>query len=408
MTKIDRLPSGFKIIYHHHPEVQTTSMVLTCKVGSIDEGKDYRGSSHMIEHMVFKGTRKYPNAESITKIFDDMGAFFDATTDTHISEFIVKCHSNDFHKCITLLMDILCCSIFSMENFQNEKNVVIEEILEDKDDTETQCLENLYKIVFYGTDYARKITGSVDDVNHLSRKNLLKFYKTYYIPNNMLLSINTNLSYDQIINELKKIKYIHTKYKIQQLYHPKIKYIPSDENIIVIENKKLQQTHLAIGFNLPFGFLNQKEDYIASIVAHYLGGSMSSILYLTLRQKEAIGYTIWCDTLMKPEQGCFAIYVSFEHSKLIRTLDVIYEILDRLNKYGISKKKLQIIVQAYKKSIEISMESPMFIAEYFGTMGQYGILDMPNVFPSIDSKDVNDFIKKYLNPKYSKISIITK
>jgi predicted Zn-dependent peptidase len=306
MTKFYRFPSGLHLIYHRNPSIETSSIVLSCKTGSVNEDEEYHGASHMIEHMVFRGTSKYPDIESISRVFDNIGADINASTDKNITKYIAKCHSNDFYKCISVLFDMLCCSVFSLKNLQNEKKIVKEELLENKDDTTTECLLNLVKLLFHGTDYERDVIGDIRTINNLTLKNLLKYYKTNYIPSNMFLSIHTNLSYDIILRELKKIKFV-TKKKInpKSSYISKLDYKEPENKLVVKYNKllksssredfglRLKQTHLAIGFRFPFGFTDKKRDYIVSIIARYLGGTMSSIIYVSLTKSIGAGHTIY-------------------------------------------------------------------------------------------------------------------
>lgn len=409
MTKFYSFPSGLHLIYHRNRSIETSSIVLTCKTGSINEDKEYHGASHMIEHMVFRGTSKYPDIESLSKVFDNIGADINASTNTNITEYSVKCHSNDFYKCISVLFDMLCCSIFSLKNLQNEKKIVKEELLENKDDIRIECLLNLTKLLFHGTDYERDVIGDSRTINNLTLKNLLKYYKTNYIPSNMFLSIHTNLSYDIILRELKKIKFV-TKKKInpKSSYISNLDHIEPENKLVVKYNKLLKQTHLAIGFRFPFGFTDEKRDYIASIIARYLGGTMSSIIYVTLTKKIGAGHTIMCDTIMKPDQGCLLFYTSFEHSKMDEAIRVILDIFENLYEKGISKDRFEKEKNAYNKGVEMDMEDPMYLAQYFAEMSPFGIDSMPNDFPKITIEETNRFVKEYLNPKKCMISMITK
>ena len=124
MSKSHIFPSGLQIIYYKNPNIETSSIVLSCKVGSINESPKYIGASHLIEHMLFKGTLRHPNSESISKIFDNVGAYFNAYTDTHITAYVVKCHSDDTNKCLTTLFDMLCCSTFINVDLDNEKKTL--------------------------------------------------------------------------------------------------------------------------------------------------------------------------------------------------------------------------------------------------------------------------------------------
>ena len=287
-TKLD---SGIILNYNKDPDIDSTSIVIACKVGSIDEGPQYRGAAHLIEHMLFKGTLRHPTSESISKIFDDIGAYFNAYTDTHITAYVTKCHSSDFNKCISVLIDMLCCSTFVSTELEKERNVVIEEILEDNDNLENKCLDILNSMLFNGSDYGRRVSGSLDDIKKLKRDDLFNFYKSYYVPNNMLISINTNLSYRNILNTLNGIKYLikNSHNKVNTLYKPILTVTTPKQKLITTHIKNIQQTHLGMGFYMPFGFTNDiKSSYIIWLLSRYLGGTMSSVIYIALREQAGI------------------------------------------------------------------------------------------------------------------------
>jgi predicted Zn-dependent peptidase len=404
-----KLDSGIELNYNREPNIDSTSIVIACKVGAIDEGPNYRGAAHLIEHMLFKGTLRHPTSESISKVFDDIGAYFNAYTDTHITAYVTKCHSNDFSKCASVLFDMICCSTFMSTELEKERNVVIEEILEDSDSLQDKCLDVLNGMLFNGSDYARKVSGSVDDIKKLKRDDLFKFYKSYYVPNNMIISINTNLSYRKILGTLKGIKYLlRNSQKVNVLYKPLLSVTMPKKKIITTHMKDIQQTHLGVGFYMPFGFKDVKLSYIVWLLSRYLGGTMSSVIYIALREQAGIGYTVWADVTCKPDHSALIIYTSFGHEKLKKTIQIIMDRLNILYKQGVTKKDLNKLEVSYKKNIIMRMENPMFLADYYANHLLYGIDDIPYKPPNINNEEMNEIIRKYMNPKDILISVITK
>jgi predicted Zn-dependent peptidase len=170
----------------------------------------------------------------------------------------------------------------------------------------------------------------------------------------------------------------------------------------------IEQTYLSVGLYFPFGFKDIKSRYILSILERYLGGTMSSVIYIALREQAGIGYSVWSDIDLKPDHSALIIYASFEHSKLEKTVDIIKQRLQILHRQGMTKKELLKQIQAYIKSTNIKMESPMFLADYYANYALYDVIDQPNKPPYISPSDVNNFINKYLNPNDAMMSIVTK
>jgi|LakMenEpi03Aug12_release.lakeMendotaPanAssembly.Ray.scaffolds.fasta_scaffold157737_2 predicted Zn-dependent peptidase len=404
-----KLDSGIELKYNQDKTIDSTSIVIACKVGSTDEGPEYYGSAHLIEHMLFKGTLRHPTSESISKVFDDVGAYFNAYTDTHVTAYVVKCHSSDFNKCISVLVDMICCSTFVSTELDKEREVVIEEILEDDDDLENFCLDNLNKLIFNGSDYARRVSGSVKDIKKLTREKLFNFYKSYYVPSNMIISINTNLSYSKILHTLNGIKYLKKNgNSINKLYTPKLTIEIPNKRQVIKHLQSIQQTQLGLAFYFPFGFKDTKSSYIVWLLSRYLGGTMSSVIYIALREQAGIGYTVWSDVICKPDQSALTIYTSFEHRKKEKTMEIITDRLNILHRQGITAKDLKKLEISNNKSIAMRMENPMFLADYYANHLLYGIDDKPYKLPSINNDEVNNIIKKYMDPDNILISIVTK
>ena len=403
-----KLDSGIEIKYNKDDDIDSTSIVIACKVGSINEGPEYLGAAHMIEHMLFKGTLRHPTSESISKVFDDIGAYFNAYTDTHVTAYVTKCHSDDFSRCISVLIDMLCCSTFVSSELDKERNVVIEEILEDNDNLENNCLDILNNLIYYNSDYARRVSGTVNDIKKLSRDKLFKFYKSYYVPSNMIISINTNLSYKYVLKVLKGIKYLmRNSNKVYSLYTPKLVIEIPKRRKIVKRMNNIQQTHLGLGFYFPFGFNDVKLSYIVWLLSRYLGGTMSSVIYIALREQAGIGYTVWSDVTCKPDKSGLVIYTSFEHKKLEKTIEIILQRLNILYKQGITSKDLKKLETSNIKNIMMRMENPMFLADYYANHLLYGIDDKPYQPPKINNNEVNEIIRNYMDPKNILMSIIT-
>jgi predicted Zn-dependent peptidase len=121
------LENGFKVVYEKPKNViPIAAIYLFIRQGSVNETDYTRGSSHMIEHMCFKGTRKIPNAKDISIKFDEVGAYFNAYTSKHVTCYTVKCAESFLHNCLNILCDMVLNSRFSKNDFDKEENIVKE------------------------------------------------------------------------------------------------------------------------------------------------------------------------------------------------------------------------------------------------------------------------------------------
>jgi len=222
-------------------------------------------------------------------------------------------------------------------------------------------------------------------------------------------TIMNHESEEYVLNTLKGIKYlIRNSYTIHRLYTPKLTVDVPKKRKIVKHMTSIQQTHLGLAFNFPFGFKDVKSSYIVWLLSRYLGGTMSSVIYIALREQAGIGYTVWADVVCKPDQSALTIYTSFEHKKLEKTMEIVLQRLNILHRQGMTAKDLKKLEVSNMKSIMMRMENPMFLADYYANHLLYGVDDKPYKPPKINNNEVNNMIKKYMNPDNILVAIITK
>ena len=311
--QIKKLKNNIKIIYNSNTHNITTLSVFV-KVGSKDETANDKGLSHFLEHMLFKGTIKRSNTKIISSELDEVGAYFNAYTDKNLTCFIIKLNSDYVNKAINILSDILLNSTFLSKNVEKEINVVIEELNKDKDNNIRVLIENIYKLLFHNNSLSYPTGGYNQDITKFNTNNVKVFWKKYYNSNNMVISVSSNLSFNNIFNKIKNSEFnnfqigVENKCKSQNLkIGNKPKY-----NII---SKNLEQVHLAIGFKVCNMF--NKDKYVLLLIKIILAGNMSSRLFTQLRENNGLSYNIDIDLSHYETTGGFIIYTSLDKNSLI-------------------------------------------------------------------------------------------
>ena len=166
---------------------------IFCRVGSNYEPEGLYGASHFIEHMLFKGTTNIPNAKDIAKIFDSIGAYFNAYTDKNKTCYVVKGSSDYLEKIITTLSDMLTNSLFS-EEFERKSSC--EEINRAKDNAANFVNEEIYKS--YSKAHLSALPCSDIDILDYKRDAALHYFKYFYHPEKAVVSICSNVDFDTV------------------------------------------------------------------------------------------------------------------------------------------------------------------------------------------------------------------
>jgi predicted Zn-dependent peptidase len=368
------LPNGFRIICEK-PNTKTpiTSFQVFCDVGSIHEPDGLRGASHFIEHMCFKGTKTVPQSKDIFYVYDNVGAYFNASTNKRYTNYMVKCSDKYVKNCVDILSDMLLHSTFPPSEFRKEEDVVIEENIKDHDDPENRLGEKTDILIYDGTPFQYPIDTLAYHKKRFSYKKIVEFYKTHYQPSQMILSVVSNISFSTIVKMVKEtyfakpgdhptlcniiISPIHHTYRSIQY---SLKEIPS-----------LTSTHLSISFQT----CNQlsKDRHILDFLKNVLSGALSSRLFRILREDNGLTYSSDINTFYCEVLGDFTIYTQMDSTKLIHNgrklgvLPLIIQMLNDIIQRGITNEELIMFKHNLQGKLVLNQEDLDMQTEYNGT-----------------------------------------
>jgi len=375
---LHKFDNGFNIVYEK-PEnkLSLTSINVFVKLGSIYETDGYRGSSHFIEHLCFKGTKSIPKSNDISIKFDEIGADINAYTQKDHTCYQVKCGNQHIGIAIELLSDMLMNSLFEKKDYELEKKVVKEESVRDNDDPEC-IIENMSdKIIYNGSSYEMPID---DLMYHTNNKNPLKYekiveiYRDFYIPQNMVFSIVSTISFDKIksllkhsyFHETRKIPIIDSsKYLVQQsiINQREIQYD-------LLKKRGIEATHVDISFRVCNH--SHIDKYCIYVLSQILGGSMSSRLFNTLREENGLTYESGSSTEFYNISGKLVLYAISDKNRVIKNgkkkgvLPLIIDLLNDLIKNGITEDELNVVKQSIQGNYLQSLENSYVQSEYNG------------------------------------------
>jgi len=406
--------NGLKLVYQQKSGANITGINFFVNVGSQNESEELNGISHLIEHMVFKGTKKLPKAKDISKIFDQIGAYFNAYTYIDLTCYIVKCDSDYTKKCICTLCDMLLNSNFRKDEFEREKNVIVDEIIRAQDNTEGYVNEKIYSILFKGSNLANPIGGIPETIRNYDYNSALDYYKYFYRPSNIVISICSNKPFDEIrkiVETCDLATYVDTppeeKKYIMQL--DEINHTDRRQGKIF---RQLEQTYMAIGFKTVGKY--HSDYYGLNLLKYILTGNMSSIFFINLREKNGLTYNISVDLAAFEKTGAFTILTSVDDAKLIKytennkvkpgALPIIFKILRKITTECISQEQLDIAKGFMKGSTSLESEDALNVCGYNGRNILFDLDDKNYTlyenynkrYKDITLENINIIIKKYI------------
>lgn len=374
--KIATLDNGLRAIYEKSPSnIPLTSIQIFVRLGSAYEKDGVRGVSHLIEHLCFKGTKKLPMPVNVSEPFDRAGSYINAYTEKEMTTYVVKCHTQSTEISLSVLADMMFHSTFPRDEYTTEYNIVVEENARDTDDTDVFITEDMDKCLYKDTPYSYPVDSLEYHPPRAARKisydDVVKYYKTYYVPQNMIVSIVSSLSFSKIKRLLRR-SFGGAAVAAAAPITPPPLFAPTsgDDFSVRLYKKNLEATVVCLGFRIcPTTHIDK---YILNLLKFILIGSSRSRFYAILRDKYGLTYKTSVETTYYATAGDMTIYTQTNPQNLSRLLKEMVEILCDIKKYGVSTDELKTAKGYLKGLLTRHLENNDYLAEHNGKELFYG------------------------------------
>lgn len=372
MYEIEKLQSGMELLRIPMSGVESISTVIMVKTGSRYEKQNAYGVAHFLEHMVFKGTKKFPNTKIISERIDSIGAQFNAFTSEELTAFYIRSASKDIDISMEMLGQLVTQALLDEEEIEREKGVILEE-MHMYEDQPAQYNMILFNQMFYqGSGLAHNILGTEETVKKMKRNHFLDYIKDWYSPENMLMVVagkkETVMSKDLIkkveenfLFEAGQKKNKGMK-KQSDFWENEFKYGPK----LNIENKKTEQGHFVMAWPGINHFDERSEQL--NLLSTIVGGNMSSRLFLQVRERRGLCYYISAQNDAFADAGCLAAMAGVNLEKVNEALEVTKQEFEKLSegKESISEKELKKAKNFMSGHLTLAQESVHNLAISYG------------------------------------------
>ena len=222
------LDNGLKVLTIKK-DTQISAINVGVKVGAMYENMSEKGISHFIEHMLFKGTVNRNN-EVLNNELEALGGEYNAYTDYESTVYTISCLDEELKNAIILLGDMITSSTFEEEEIEKERGVILAEIRSGKDDVEDLSFKKVNEIAFEKSPLKYEVTGLEKVVKNLKREEIYNFYKSFYVPNNTVITLVSSYEHEEALELIK-----------EQFSNWKGSEVPS-KNFVIEENKNKKVT----------------------------------------------------------------------------------------------------------------------------------------------------------------------
>lgn len=382
--------NGITVIFDSIDNISTCSLGVFVRTGSKDELPDEDGISHVLEHMMFKGTEKR-NYFEISEEVDYLGASINAHTSKEETVYYINSLSEYINKSSDILFDIVTNSLFSEKELEKEKDVIIEEIKMYEDMPDDLVFELNYRDAIKG-NLGKNIIGTEESVKSFTSTKINQYYSERYTKDNIVIVISGKFDKQEIIDNIEK--YFG---KLKDNAIQKYATIPFEFNVGNSKHEKdIKQVNICITHK-GLSYMDEKRFYF-DIVSNIMGGSMSSRLFQEIREEQGLAYSVYTYSQAYKEGGVVSTYIGTSKESYEKAVEITLKEFTKLRENGILTKELDKAKNKFLSKIAFSMENPRSRMSILGNYYLrnkviFEVEEVKKEIMSLEENEINQFLK---------------
>ena len=387
------LQNGLRIVVEPIPTARSVSFGIWVRTGSRDETPEISGISHLIEHMLFKGTAKR-SAKDIADLFDGIGGNVNAFTSKEYTCYYAKVLDQHLPIAVEALADMFFESQFDAGELAKEKNVILEEIAMYEDTPDDKVHDEASRAAFGDHPLAWSILGLEDRLRAMQPDDLRGYMSRQYRTDNTVIAIAGH------VDERKLPELLERHFgRFDRSGDGTASVPPVFRSDYIYHRKQTEQHHLCLSFpGCPIG---DPKLYAMVLLNNALGGGMSSRLFQEIREKRGLAYSVYSYHTSYADSGIFTIYAGTAPKQTKEVLDVTLELLGDLADRGLTEAELRRGKEQLKGSLILSLESTSSRMNRIGKnelmLGRHDTLDeMLERIDAVTPDDVRMMIDRML------------
>ncbi|MEI8217744.1 MAG: pitrilysin family protein [Elusimicrobiota bacterium] len=394
---IMRLDNGLTVLVTENKALPVVSVQVWVRVGSINETAATRGLSHFLEHLIFKGTKRYPGDE-ISRRVENNGGMINAGTSKEFTQFYIDSQKNGFEDAVRMLADAMANAAMPDDEINRERPVVIEEIKRAADNPSSELYNSFSSALFPTTPYHYNVIGSSTVIRTVRRNDILDCYHHHYVPANMIVSIGGDVDTPAALALIRETFGAQKNHPAPA--HPAV-IEPPHAAVTVKTTKQVEQLYWLGGFTGPD--CGAPLLYAADIVSTILGGGRSSRLNRVLREDKQLVYGIGSSFWPQGGTGVFSISAVCSAENVTKVPTEITRELDLFLANGPTDAELTRAKEMTRSQWYFDQETAHDQAATAGYWHLMGYPSMPDTYieniNKVTAGDVTDFLKMYYQPQ---------
>ncbi|MBI2405199.1 insulinase family protein [Candidatus Gottesmanbacteria bacterium] len=431
--------NGVRLILVPMTGVNSVATSVMVAVGSRYETKAINGISHFLEHMVFKGTKKYPTTDDVN-VIERAGGLQNAYTDIDITNYHNKVLASDWELALDINKELALHPRLEQKYVDKERDVILEEMKRYEDEPEVKVEDTFHQMMYPGTALGMRIIGEEASLRVLQGVSLQDYHDTWYKPEQIVVVLAGRITNNEQRIKTKAEEWFgpsvlgfrlsdsgqpvnrstgqHNSENRQQKTDNRPFSVEGFERVTdhqdkpqlaVVTKPDVQQAHVMLGVRV---FHRGSDDRFAWTVFNLLMGiSFTSRLFKEIREKRGLCYHIRSSTNMWQDVGNWTIYAGVATEKVEEATQAILGELAKARDKRVRSEEVMVAKKRFKTLMAFRGEDPEFMAEYYGRQDLFGMpfMTMDEHLARIDAvtaDDINKLLKKYIKSETLNMAIV--
>jgi predicted Zn-dependent peptidase len=367
MISLSTLPNGLRVVTKRLENTQAATVLILVRAGSRFETKQINGISHFLEHMFFKGAKKYKTAREVSETIDNIGGDFNAFTGKEYVGYYVKAAASHLDTSLDVLSDMLIHATFDSAEIDKERGVIMEEYNMYQDTPTYQIGWDFEQLVFGDQPMGWDQVGTRDVIMGLPRDEFVAFKQSLYVPKNIVISVAGNIQHEDIIE---KVKRYFAELQAAEPTRDQAVLLPlNTAKRVFLRERKTEQSHICIGF--PQVSEPEKDFWATKVLSVALGSGMSSRMFMNVREDKGLAYYINSTAEGFTDCGLFTTNAGVDLKRIDLAIGAVIEEYTKIAEENLSEKELTKTKEFIKGKTILKLEDS---EEYAHLLGKYQVL----------------------------------
>jgi len=353
MYKKVNFSNGLRVITHRMPKMQSVSLGIWLKVGGRNENSQNKGISHYLEHLLFKGSKKY-SCRKLKESIEGVGGMLNGFTSEEVTCYMVKLPHQHLESGLDILSDMVINPLIPEDEVEKERTVILEELKMYKDLPQSYVYDLLDELLWPNQIMGMSVIGSVESVSAIKKADLDNYKNCHYTAPNIVISSAGLFNEEKLVKQAEQIfgglandKLNTFSAATETAVRPQLKLL----------HKETEQTHIAMGFH---SFPREHALRHAQALLHIiLGGNMSSRLFNEVRENKGLAYEIGTQIKRFADTGVFLVHAGIDNNKVTDALAVILEELGKIKYELVTHDEFKRAKEFYLGQLELALEDTM-------------------------------------------------